>query len=74
MRHDSLPVSPVLAMPVLALPGPPEGDAVEVGDELDIGVDPSELVLDEPIVGQQPAEKKMQGISILMLRCLLFAA
>ena len=60
MWCSSLPVSPVLAMPTLALPGTPEGDAVIVDDELDVGVNPNELVLDDPIIGQNPAEGENQ--------------
>ena len=52
----SLPVSPVLAMPTLALPGASEGDAVD--DEEDIGVNPSELALDDPMVGPKPVAGK----------------
>ena len=40
MHCSSLPVSPVLAMPVLALPGTVEGDALVVDDEEDIRVNP----------------------------------
>ena len=61
MGLSSLPVSPVLAMPMLALPGTCEGDAVVVDDELDIGVNPDELALDDPIVGQKPPEKGKTG-------------
>ena len=50
-------------MPTLALPGTPEGDAVLVDDELDVGVNPNELVLDDPIIGQKPAEGKTKYLN-----------
>ena len=45
-------------MPTLAIQGTAEGDAVTVDEEEDIGVDPTELLLDDPIVGQHPLPKK----------------
>ena len=56
--RDSQPVRPLLVSPVLALPGTPEGDSIEIDDETDIGVDPTELALDDPIVGQKPGDER----------------
>ena len=52
------PVSPLLVLPIVALPGTPDGDEIVVDDESDIGVDPTELSLDDPIVGERPVEKR----------------
>ena len=42
-------MSPILCAPSLG------DDAVNVDDEEDIGVDPKDLALREPIIGQKPA-------------------